>query len=124
MKGFVDGQWQDVPSPTTERLLDVVMLNRQEGWAVGQGGALLHYIDDRWEQVSIPNFYSNLEDIEMVSDTDCVTGIYTVWLHGYAPNAAGDSLYVALDDQPAHTLTGFRPGAWSWANRSTSLRKS
>ena len=44
------------------------------------------------------------------------TGVYTVWLRGYAPNAAGDSLYVGLDDQPATTLTGFASGQWSWAN--------
>jgi hypothetical protein len=35
---FIDGQWQDVPSPTDERLLDVIMLNAKEGWAVGGGG--------------------------------------------------------------------------------------
>jgi hypothetical protein len=45
------------------------------------------------------------------------TGVYTVWLRGYVSNAAGDSLYVALDNQPvATTLTGFVPGQWSWAN--------
>lgn len=44
------------------------------------------------------------------------TGTYYVWLRGYAPNAAGDSLYLALDDQPIVTLTGFAPGAWTWTN--------
>jgi hypothetical protein len=46
------------------------------------------------------------------------TGVYTIWLRGYAPNAAGDSLYVAIDDQSAVILTGFTPRAWGWANRS------
>lgn len=44
------------------------------------------------------------------------TGIYTIWLRGYAPNGAGDSVYVGLDSQPATALTGFVPQAWSWAN--------
>jgi hypothetical protein len=44
-----------------------------------------------------------------------VTGVYTVWLRGYAPNAAGDSIYVGLDGHPAVTLTGFVPRRWSWA---------
>jgi hypothetical protein len=43
------------------------------------------------------------------------TGIYTVWLRGYAPNSAGDSIYVSLDNQSPFTLTGFVPGKWSWS---------
>jgi hypothetical protein len=46
------------------------------------------------------------------------TGTYYVWLRGYAPNAAGDSIYVGLNDQPVITLTGFAPRMWSWANHS------
>jgi hypothetical protein len=49
------------------------------------------------------------------------TGVYTVWLRGYAPDAAGDSLYVGLDDQPITMLTGFVPRQWSWANNSTMV---
>jgi hypothetical protein len=44
------------------------------------------------------------------------TGVYTIWLRGYTPNAAGDSLAVALDDQSVATLTGFTPREWDWAN--------
>jgi hypothetical protein len=46
------------------------------------------------------------------------TSIYTVWLRGYAPDAAGDSLYIALDEQTPMLLTGFAPQTWSWANRN------
>ena len=49
------------------------------------------------------------------------TGTYYLWLRGYAPNAAGDSLYIALDDQPAKVLTGFAPPAWQWANSDLQL---
>jgi hypothetical protein len=41
-------------------------------------------------------------------------GVYTVWLRGYAPNAAGDSVYVSVDDQPSANLTGFAPRQWEW----------
>jgi hypothetical protein len=47
------------------------------------------------------------------------TGVYTVWLRGYAPNAAGDSVYVGLDAQQPTILTGFAPGVWSWAAKSS-----
>jgi hypothetical protein len=46
------------------------------------------------------------------------TGVYTVWLRAYAPNAAGDSVYVGLGEQPGTLLTGFAPRIWSWANDS------
>jgi uncharacterized repeat protein (TIGR01451 family) len=49
------------------------------------------------------------------------TGTYYLWLRGYAPNGAGDSLYIALDDQPAKVLTGFAPQAWQWANSDVQL---
>ncbi|MCP4360372.1 MAG: hypothetical protein GY796_20380 [Chloroflexi bacterium] len=47
------------------------------------------------------------------------TGVYTVWLRGYAPNGAGDSIFASLDDQPAATLTGFAPRTWSWASTNS-----
>lgn len=42
------------------------------------------------------------------------TGVYTVWLRGYAGNAAGDSLYIGLEGQPNVMVTGFDPQEWSW----------
>jgi hypothetical protein len=47
------------------------------------------------------------------------TGVYTVWLRGYAPNGAGDSIYVGLDNQPATALSGFTPRIWSWTAKRT-----
>jgi hypothetical protein len=47
------------------------------------------------------------------------TGVYTVWIRGYAPDGAGDSVYVGLDDHLATALTDFEPRGWSWANQST-----
>lgn len=40
---------------------------------------------------------------------------HPVWHWGYTPNAAGDSIYVSLDDQATATLTGFAPRTWDWA---------
>lgn len=37
----------------------------------------------------------------------------------YAPNEAGDSLYVGLDDQPPQAFSGFAPRTWSWTAKSS-----
>lgn len=44
------------------------------------------------------------------------TGTYYVWVRGYAPNGAGDSVYVSLDDQSPVILTALPPRQWAWAN--------
>jgi RHS repeat-associated protein len=46
-------------------------------------------------------------------------GTYTVWLRGYPANAAGDSVYVGLDEQTVG-VTGFAPGVWTWASESAN----
>ena len=48
------------------------------------------------------------------------TGTYTVWLRGYAPNAAGDSAYVGLGQQVV-TVTGFTPYTWTWGSEAARL---
>ncbi|MCP4362327.1 MAG: hypothetical protein GY796_30340, partial [Chloroflexi bacterium] len=40
---------------------------------------------------------------------------YTIWLRGYAPDAAGDSAYIQLAGTTL-TVTNFIDRAWSWAN--------
>jgi RHS repeat-associated protein len=47
-------------------------------------------------------------------------GTYTVWLRGYASSAAGDSVYVKLDDDVVN-VTGFAPHTWEWAGQPESL---
>ncbi len=47
------------------------------------------------------------------------TGTYYVWLRGYAPNGAGDSVYLGLDSAPNTVLTGLTPRMWDWANTDT-----
>ena len=43
---------------------------------------------------------------------------YTVWLRGFASNAAGDSVHVGLDEQLI-AITAFAPGRWKWVNTTT-----
>jgi hypothetical protein len=45
-------------------------------------------------------------------------GVYTVWVRGYATNAAGDSLHVGLDGEVVD-VTGFASGGWDWAGVTT-----
>ncbi|MBN1993692.1 MAG: PKD domain-containing protein [Anaerolineae bacterium] len=48
-----------------------------------------------------------------------ITGTYTVWLRGYAPNAAGDSVYVGLNSwpiTPPDYVSAYPPGAWTWTH--------
>lgn len=46
------------------------------------------------------------------------TGTYYVWLRGYGANAAGDSVILGIDDQPATIITGFSPQVWGWVNKN------
>ena len=53
------------------------------------------------------------------------TGTYHVWLRGYAPNAAGDSLHLGLTPAvlPSTTqlidgVTGFGPRQWYWRKQT------
>lgn len=45
-------------------------------------------------------------------------GTYYVWVRGYAPNGAGDSLYLGWAAGSALTITGFAPRQWSWTNQT------
>jgi len=54
-------------------------------------------------------------------------GVYSLWLYGAAPDAAGDSAHVGLEnafdpgqDPQIVTVTGFAPREWSWANEQMS----
>lgn len=40
--------WAQVPSPTSRDLYSVKLINDNEAWAVGQGGAILHYLNGTW----------------------------------------------------------------------------
>lgn len=53
------------------------------------------------------------------------TGTYHVWVRGYAPNAAGDSIHVGLAStvssstvEIAEGLTGLRPRQWDWSKQT------
>jgi hypothetical protein len=86
-----------------------------------QGSSYLNTLSDRDLLFTHP--YTTTSPELQYSLNFSVTGTYTVWLRGYAPNGAGDSIYLGLDDQPATTLTGFMPGVWSWAAKSDTLQE-
>ncbi len=55
------------------------------------------------------------------------TGTYHVWIRGYAPNAAGDSIHVGLAPamitptmQTVDGLTGLLPRQWAWSKQTTN----
>lgn len=81
------------------------------------GSGYLSALPDTDLQFAITDILTNPELQYTANFT--TTGVYILWLRGYAPNGAGDSLYVSLDNQPAITLTGFIPQVWSWANKAT-----
>jgi hypothetical protein len=59
----------------------------------------------------------------IISITD--PGTYHLWLRGYAPNAAGDSVTITLENMATlsvsgHSLSGFVPRNWAWANTPLS----
>ncbi|NIW97785.1 MAG: hypothetical protein GWN13_05975, partial [Phycisphaerae bacterium] len=54
---------------------------------------------------------------DKISLSDVITSdTYTIWVRGCPTNAAGDSLYVALDGQIVN-LTDVEPGDWGWTNQ-------
>jgi hypothetical protein len=67
--------------------------------------------------VQFTNSYTNTSPQLSYMVNFTTTGIYTVWVRGYAPDGGGDSLYIGLDQQApitTTTVTGFVPRAWSW----------
>lgn len=65
------------------------------------------------------SYTSTSSELQLTFQTS-LTGTYYLWIRGYAPNGAGDSVYIGLDGQPANSsqLTGFAPRDWSWAGET------
>jgi hypothetical protein len=52
---YKDNYWQKNPVPVLDgHLYDLVMLNSDEGWAVGDKGRIAHYFDGKWQEVFSP----------------------------------------------------------------------
>jgi hypothetical protein len=47
---YTNGHWTQVQGPGHDNLNSVFMLSANEGWAVGNGGALMHYLNGTWTQ--------------------------------------------------------------------------
>ncbi len=95
-----------------------------------------------WEVGSIQPGYSGNgyveagPDVDLLYDTSAIgdgtelqydlgltiTGTYAIWLRGYAPNAAGDSIYVGLNYDPITStdyISEFTPRTWTWRHTLT-----
>ena len=47
---YTHGQWVAVQGPGSDNLNSVFMLSANEGWAGGNGGVLMHYLNGTWTQ--------------------------------------------------------------------------
>jgi hypothetical protein len=50
-------------------ILSIEMISPDEGWAVGAGGLIMHYMDGLWQQVGSPTG-NNLSSLAMVSSNE------------------------------------------------------
>jgi hypothetical protein len=44
----VDGVWQKVAAPIRDDIHSIALISPSEGWAVGDAGQILHYVDGNW----------------------------------------------------------------------------
>lgn len=63
------GGWNLVQPPVSKILYSVFMVSQTEGWAVGQGGAIYHYIGGSWTAFTSP-ISTTLRSVYMLSPTD------------------------------------------------------
>lgn len=84
--------WSIVPPVTSSALYGISMADRDNGWAVGEGGIILRYDDAEWRQVTSP-VTTTLRDVARLSATEA-------W-------AVGDN----------GVILHFAAGAWSVAER-------
>ncbi|MFQ5460377.1 MAG: WD40/YVTN/BNR-like repeat-containing protein [Anaerolineae bacterium] len=75
-----DGRWRTAATVPGQSLVDIDMVDRDEGWAAGVGGALLHYASGGWSPVTLPEAIG-LRAIDMVdADNGWATGDAGRWL--------------------------------------------
>jgi hypothetical protein len=97
----------------------------RDGWSWQPETALGGYVGEGYiaarpdtDRQFITDFTTTSPELHYtINFTD--TGTYYVWLRGYAPNGAGDSVYLGLDGPSANVLTGLTPRMWDWANTGT-----
>ena len=65
----VQGSWSQATVPVTNSLQGVSMVSATDGWAVGDGGAILHYTGGSWNMATSPTT-NTLNDLDMVTATE------------------------------------------------------
>ncbi len=66
---FVNGDWKAVDVPIKELFYGVDTLSDDVAWAVGSGGAIIHWDGHEWKQVSSPT-KDRLSDVVMLSSNN------------------------------------------------------
>jgi len=61
--------WQQVESPTSNRLFSVHFISENDGWAVGEQGTIIHYDGSNWQLVESPTSV-RLSEVHFNSATD------------------------------------------------------
>lgn len=75
--------WSRYPnSPTQSNINGIAMVSANEGWAVGNGGLILHYIGGKWIKYPNSPTTNDLSSVAMASPTD-------VWAVGGTPSGNG-----------------------------------
>jgi hypothetical protein len=64
------GSWETVTGPTTGILNSVFMVSSSEGWAVGDGGVILHYTGGSWSLYAGSPTTEDLWSVFMVSSSE------------------------------------------------------
>ena len=65
----VTGYWSPVAAPTDRHLLSVDMVSSAGGWAVGEGGVILHWDGESWTHLA-GSAGSGLLGVDMISAVD------------------------------------------------------
>ncbi|HRS51972.1 MAG TPA: YCF48-related protein [Candidatus Marinimicrobia bacterium] len=75
------GSWRKLDIICTQELIDIVFIDDQNGWAVGDSGTILHTVDggDTWQQQAfpfeqLPGYENDEKDLYAVEFIDTVTG--------------------------------------------------
>lgn len=72
--------WKEVESPTTRTLWSMFFVNKDNGWAVGDSGTIVHYDGTSWNAFESPTT-SDLRSVYFPSDADGWAVGYGVILH-------------------------------------------
>jgi photosystem II stability/assembly factor-like uncharacterized protein len=114
--------WSTVGSPAKEDLFSVFMVTPSDGWAVGEGGMILHYTGSSWSTVTSPTIYG-LQSVFMVSASEG----WAVGVNGLVLHYSGGSWITATSPTGEYLQSVFMVSAsegWAVGDGGTILHYS